>query len=207
MGSPPCGSCAGLRVALHGEEESRPTQTRVFILGLSVVATASFPFACDMTEGVATAPIFTQMLAGDGGWEAPAGSAVLATWVLSLGPMGMVPFKPVGLFVVSVANSAGGAEAPPPVSTSPVPMAEAAVALLPSAEFAVTSWEEEEAASSAACCMCRRKVDMASCGPTSMVMWSDPIESSVLLVVLLAGSVGNGGANGSAPVCKVGRGG
>ena len=69
------------------------------------------------------------------------------------------------------------------------------------------SWEEEAASSAARRRMCRRKVDISSCGPTSTVMWSDLIESSVSLMVLLAGSVGNGGANGSASVCKVGRGG
>ena len=94
-----------------------------------------------------------------------------------------------------------------PVSSSPVSMAEAAVALSPSAGLTITSWEGEEATSSAARRMCKRKMDMPSCGPTSTVMWSDLIESFVLLMVLLAGSVGNGGANGSASVCKVGRGG
>ena len=46
-----CGSCASLRVALHGEEESRPTLTLAFILGPSVVATASLPFACGSDGG------------------------------------------------------------------------------------------------------------------------------------------------------------
>ena len=116
------------------------------------------------------------------------GAAVseLATWVSSRGLMGMVPST---------------------VSTSPVSSAEVSVALAPSARLTIMSWEREEAVSSAARRMRRRKVDMPSRGPTSMVMWSDPIASSVLQVVLLAGSVGNGGANGSASVCKVGRGG
>ena len=121
--------------------------------------------------------------------------------------MGMVPSKPMGLFVLSMVMSAGGVGALPPVLTFPVSMAEAAIALSPSAGLTITSWEGDEAASSAAWRMCKRKVDMSSCGPTSMVMWSRLVESFALLVVLLAGGVGNGGANGSAPVCRVGRGG
>ena len=115
--------------------------------------------------------------------------------------MGVVPSKQTGLFVLPMAMSAGGAEAPPSVSTSPVSMAEVAVDLTPSAERTFTSWAEE-AASSEARRLCRGKVDMSSRGSTSMVTWSDPIEASVLLVVLLAGSVGDGGANGSAPACS-----
>ena len=68
-----------------------------------------------------------------------------------------------------------------------------------------TDREGEEAASSAARRTCERKVDMSSCGSTSMVVWSRLIESFALLVVLLAGGVGNGGANGSVPACKVGK--
>ena len=94
----------------------------------------------------------------------------LATWMSSFGPVGMVPSKPVGLFVLSIVMSVGGVEALPPVSVFPVSMVEAAVALLPSAGFTIMLWKREEAASSAARRMCERKVDMSSCGPTSMVI-------------------------------------
>ena len=63
----------------------------------------------------------------------------------SFGPVGMVPSKPVGLFVLSMVMSVGGVEALPR-STFPVSMVEAAVALLPSAGFTITLWEREEAA-------------------------------------------------------------
>ena len=53
--------------------------------------------------------------------------------VSSFGPMGVVPSKPTGLFVLPVVMSAGEAEAPPSVSTSPVPMAEVATDSAPSA--------------------------------------------------------------------------
>ena len=41
----------------------------------------------------------------------------LTTWVSSLGPVGMVPCVPVGLFVSPMAMSVGGAGAVCPVST------------------------------------------------------------------------------------------
>ena len=82
-----------------------------------------------------------------------------------IGPVGMMPSVSVGQFVSSMVMSVGGVEALPPVSTFPVSMAEAAVALSPSAGFTITLWEREEAASSAARRMCKRKVDMSSCGP------------------------------------------
>ena len=64
----------------------------------------------------------------------------------------------------------------------------------------------EEAVSSAVRRTCRRKVDTSSRGSTSLMTWSDPFGSSVLLVVLLARNVGDGGADGSAPACSgVGR--
>ena len=70
-----------------------------------------FLLRATVTEDVATAPISIHVLAGGGGWEAPVGAAVLTTWVLSLGSMGMVPSKSVGLFVLSMVTSAGGVEA------------------------------------------------------------------------------------------------
>ena len=47
-----CGSRTSFRVVLRGEEESRPTLALfAFILGLSVVFTATLPFACGSDGG------------------------------------------------------------------------------------------------------------------------------------------------------------
>ena len=51
VGSRPCGSCARLRVALRGEEESRPALALTFILGHVAVFTAPLPFARDSDGG------------------------------------------------------------------------------------------------------------------------------------------------------------
>ena len=109
--------------------------------------------------------------------------------------MGMVPSKSVGLFVLSMVNGHVGRRCGG--STSRVNMSSGdggggAVALSSTVVgLAVTPWERGGAASSAVRRTCKRKVDMPSCGPTSMAMWSDPIEPFALLVVLLGGSVGN----------------
>ena len=51
MANRPCGSRAGLRVALRGEEESRPTLALAFIPGHVAALTAPLPFACGSDGG------------------------------------------------------------------------------------------------------------------------------------------------------------
>jgi len=102
-------------------------------------------------------------------------SDALATWMSSFGPVGMVPSNSVGLFVLSMVMSVGGVEALPPVSTC-----------------TITLWVREEVASSAARRMCKRKVDMSSCGPTSMVIAEAPSFVVCVLAVCTDRCVGPG---------------